>query len=196
MNATETSKILALLKQAYPAFYKGQDSEEEALANINFWMAMFPEPYNLVENAVKALIATDVKGYPPHIGAVKTKIRQILKPFEMTEEEIAQEISAAAADGVYNADNRFLALSDGAKQIVGHPDRLRQWGMMDAVTFNSVVLSNLMRSYRDIRQQQQEYDALPADVKAFTNALAAKNKQEVIGDGQERLLAEKKDVES
>lgn len=77
MNREQTIKILAVLRSAYPHFYR-DTTEQDALDAINLWAAMFvEEPYEIVASAVKAVISGDKKGFPPHIGAVKDQIEKI-----------------------------------------------------------------------------------------------------------------------
>ena len=70
MNKQETLQILAVLRLAYPGYYKGyNDGDYDDMAML--WEDMFPdEPSAVVGAAVRSLIATDAKGFPPAIGAV------------------------------------------------------------------------------------------------------------------------------
>ena len=71
MDRQETMKILSVLRGAYPAFYR-DTSRQEAEAIVNLWAEMFAdEDYLLVGAAVKSLIVSDSKGFPPVIGQVK-----------------------------------------------------------------------------------------------------------------------------
>ena len=70
----ESTKILAILRIAYPGFYKGM-REKDHFDTVVLWATMFKdEPFELVSAAVKTFIASDEKGYPPHIGAIKATI--------------------------------------------------------------------------------------------------------------------------
>ena len=87
MNQTETLKIMAVLRGAYPAFYRDM-SRKEAESVVALWTEMFADvDAAIVAAAIKALIATDDKGFPPHIGAVMAKVRQITQPAGMTAQE-------------------------------------------------------------------------------------------------------------
>ena len=71
MNRKETQGVLALLRAAYPNFYKGQ-TKEDLLAVVNLWQIQFADfACEDVIRAVHALIATRTEGFPPTIGAVK-----------------------------------------------------------------------------------------------------------------------------
>lgn len=70
MNRTETLAVMSILKAAYPAYYRDM-KRQDAEAVVNLWAEMLADyPANLVAAAVKSHIASDRKGFPPHIGAI------------------------------------------------------------------------------------------------------------------------------
>ena len=76
MTIQQTGAVMDVLTVAYPQFYRGKDQRERQNA-LKLWAEMFSEdPLELVLAAVKRLIATDTKGYPQPIGAVKEQIWQ------------------------------------------------------------------------------------------------------------------------
>lgn len=165
MTTVETGKVMAVLRGAYPMFYKDM-SQDEAKQIVLLWAEMFADdPYELVILAVKALIATDVKGFPPHIGSVKEKIRAISEPKKMTEAEAWDSVSKALRRSLYNSEEEFEKLPDDVKPIVGSSSQLKEWSMMDTETVQSVVASNFQRSYRARSKQEEDYRALPDSVK-------------------------------
>ena len=174
MTDTETLKILAVLRGAYPAFYRDmQRKEAERVAAL--WAEMFrEEPYEIVAAAVKALIVCDEKGYPPHIGAVKARIRQITAPQEMTEAEAWGLVNKAISRSIYNSRQEFEKLPKLIQGVVGGPSQLRDWAVMDADTVQSVVASNFQRSYRARAASDREYKALPPEVRAILDVTAGK----------------------
>ena len=174
MTREETVKALAVLRGAYPQFYRGI-SKKEALDTVNLWAEMFKEePYWLVSAAVKALIAVKEDSYPPSIGAVKARIRQLTQPQEMTEAEAWAIVLAAIKRSGYESQREYDALSPMLQKLVGSPSQLREWSQMDAETLQSVVASNFQRSYRARAKSRREYDALPGDVKAAIRSAAEK----------------------
>lgn len=178
MDRTEVIKIMAVLRGAYPQFYRTID-RKEAEDTVNLWSEMFSdEPYPVVAAAVKALIAADSKGFPPVIGQVRAKIRQITTPDEMTESEAWGLINKALGNSAYGSAEEFNKLPAILQRLVGSPNQLREWSQMDTETVQSVVASNFQRSYRARAAQQREYDALPGDVKAFVGQLASGMKME------------------
>ena len=172
MNYSETLQIMAVLRGAYPAFYRDM-SRKEAESVVALWTEMFADDDAVtVAAAVKALISADEKGYPPHIGAVKAKIRQITQPEEMTEGEAWGLVQKAISRGLYSSVEEFDKLPVPVQRLVGSPNQLREWAMMDADTVQSVVASNFQRSYRARIASEREYAKLPPDVKVLVDGIS------------------------
>lgn len=172
MTREETIKVLAVLKAAYPAFYRGMKADE-LNGIVNLWASQFEgDDYKTVGAAVQAHIATDTKGYPPHIGAIKEAIRKITQPDEMSEMEAWGYVASALRNSGYNSVAEFDKLPPVVRRIVGSPSQLREWAMMDSDTVQSVVQSNFMRSYRVRAQSEREYLALPESVRELMGQLA------------------------
>lgn len=173
MTRQETGIIMDILTTAYPAFYNGRNAPDMRMT-VNLWAEMFAEDdVKIVAAAVKALIATDDKGFPPHIGAVKGRIRQISNPDEMTEQEAWTHIAKALRNSSYNAEEEFSKLPPILQDVVHAPQQLREWARMDEATVQSVVASNLQRSFRAKAQSGRDFEALPKDVQALAKTFAA-----------------------
>lgn len=174
MTREQTLDILTVLQAAYPNFYKGM-TKQQADAVIDLWATMFAdEPLELVAMAVKAHICNDKKGFPPHIGAIKEAIIKLQTPDEMTEMEAWGHIRKAIGNGLYGSQKEFDKLPPVLQRLVGSPNQLREWAMMDEETVASVVASNFQRSYKARAAHERELLALPADVKAVMQRLAGK----------------------
>lgn len=159
MTIQQTGAVMDVLTVAYPQFYRGKDQRERQNA-LRLWAEMFSEdPLELVLAAVKRLIATDTKGYPPPIGAVKEQIWQVQHPQQMTEQEAWRLVAKAV--NTADVERSFAALPPEVQQAVGSPVQLAEWGRMEETTFQSVVASNFQRAFRSRSQQQREQDKLP-----------------------------------
>lgn len=139
------------------------------------WAEMFPEPCEVVGAAVKALIATDVKGFPPHIGAIKEQIKRLTAPQELNEAEAWGRLRRAISNGAYDAEAEYDKLPAEIRAIVT-PAAIREWALMESETVNSVVASNFQRAWRELCRQKRERAMIPADVLA----LAAQTRKELI----------------
>lgn len=163
MNREETATIMDILAGAYPRFYAfGVDAK----AQIRVWTEMFADDdVRLVAAAVKALIAADEKGHPPHIGAVKEQMRRLTAKDDKTEAEAWARIRKAIRNSGYEANEEFAKLPPILQKLVGSPSQLREWAVMDSEELNTVVASNVQRAYRTMRMRENEQAKLPADVK-------------------------------
>jgi len=176
MNKVETAALLAIIKTAYPNFYRDTDSPDDA---INLWSTMFSsDPALIVTEAVKALMCTLI--FPPTIADVKEKIRQITEPDKMTELEAWSQVQRAIADSNYHAEERFNALPPIVQKIIGSHNVLREWAMMETETVNSVIQSNFMRSFTAKQKQVELYKALPDSTKQM---IAGKRYELTEGEG-------------
>jgi hypothetical protein len=154
-----------ILRTAYPRFYAGREAPDP-VKTLNLWAEMFAEDdVKLVAAAVKSLIASDEKGYPPTIGAVKASLRQITTPQRMTAGDAWTLVSKAIRNSAYDSQEEFQRLPEDVQRIVGSSTQLREWAMMDSDTVHSVVASNFQRAYKARADSEAREAAIPADVK-------------------------------
>lgn len=190
MTRKETGIIMNILTTAYPRFYSGQDAPNPR-KTMSLWAEMFrDDPVELVAAAVKALIATDDKGFPPNIGAVKASMRKLVHPDEMTEMEAwrlvrrairgasmspsSRLITAAGIENRTSAQKNFEELPPILQRVVGGPEQLAAWEQIANEQIDTVIQSNFMRSYRARAQQEREFQALPQDVRAMIGQAAGR----------------------
>jgi len=161
MVESEAVSILRLLKANYPQAYKV--SPQDANDIVNLWMVMFNEPFEVVFEAVKALICTNT--FPPSIADVKNKIQLICTAPQLTEIEAWGLVYKAISNSYYNAQESFDSLPKVIQEVVKTPLQLREWSMMDTDTVSSVISSNFMRSYKVKAQHFNELQKLPTSTK-------------------------------
>lgn len=99
-----------------------------------------------------------------------------MHPDTMTEQEAWALVSAAAANAKYEAEKEFRKISPLLQKLVGSPNQLRAWALMEADVFSSVVASNFQRSYRAEVAKQKELLSLPSDVREGMQMIAAQNR--------------------
>lgn len=190
MTFEETLAIMSVLKAAYPNYYKDM-KRSEAESIVSLWAEMFKdEPAELVAVAVKAHIANDKKGFPPHIGAIKDAIIKIAQPKEMTEIEAWALVQSACRNAIYGAAEEYKKLPEVLQRLVGSPQQLKEWAMMDADVVHSVVASNFQRSYKVRAASEREVLALPSDVRQVVAQLAAGMTTRELGWNQPAALTE------
>jgi hypothetical protein len=185
MTREETLAIMSVLKAAYPPFYKDM-KRSEAEAIVELWATMFADdPVAVVVAAVKAHIATDKKGFPPSIGAIKAAVVKVSQPEEMTEAEAWGLVNRALSNGIYGSQKEFDKLPPILQRLVGSPNQLKEWALMDADTVASVVASNFQRSYRARASHEREMLALPSDVRQTMTQLGDGLSMQMLGGGSE-----------
>ncbi len=165
MTLAESGQVMDLLAAAYPRFYANDDGNTEMV--LEMWASLFqPYPVELVLAAVKAHIVTDTRGFPPVIGQIMEKIRQITQPEERSEQEAWSLVRRAIGNGIYGSEEEFARLPKDIQAVVHDPAQLRVWAM-DGQFNENVVSSNFMRSYRTRMEHVREFQALPQDVQAL-----------------------------
>lgn len=173
MTRDETIDLLSVLKAAYPNFYRDM-TRKDADHVISLWAEMFKdEPASVVVLAVKRHIASDTKGFPPHIGAIKDAIVKIMQPEEMTEIEAWNIVRKAIRSHPWDAKEQFEKLPPVLQRLVGSSSQLQEWGQMDADVVSSVVASNFQRSYKVRAAKEREFLALPSAVQQTMAQIAA-----------------------
>lgn len=193
MTREDTIKILSVLRGAYPAFYR-DITKQEAESTIALWESMFDEePYEIVAAAVKAFISGDGKGFPPAIGQIKERIRQITQPEGMTELEAWRYVSKALRNSTYGSKEEFAKLPHEVQAVVHDPGQLRQWALAQTDEVESVIASNFMRSFRAKQKAAKEYMALPTSVKQLM--ISAGFGEDPTEAGLVRLFGGERDVQ-
>lgn len=75
MNKQEATKLLALIKIAYPTSYRGVD-EATTIATINMWQMSFPDvPYPIMEQAFNHFRM--ISKFPPTVAEMVEELKQI-----------------------------------------------------------------------------------------------------------------------
>lgn len=157
MTLQETAKVMDVIKGAYPNW---NATKQTALV----WAQMFvDDPVELVLASVKSYIATDVKGFAPVVGQIK-KIMVDLVEDDMNEQEAWSLVRKAIGNGLYGSYEEYAQLPPVLQKIVGSPEQLESWAMLKE-GLDTVVASNVMRSYRSAREREKFDRAVPSDVR-------------------------------
>ncbi len=172
MTRKETAVIMEILKTAYPQFYTGP-SAPDMRQTLLLWTEMFAgDDAALVAAAVKAFIAADTKGFPPHIGAIKNAMYQLVSSGGLDSGQAWELVRKAASNSAYESEKEFRRLPGAVQRIVGSPGQLYEWSLMDSETFNSVVASNFQRVYRVRQEHSRQTALLPPNVKDVLQSLS------------------------
>lgn len=172
MDRIETLKIFSAIKAEYRNHFK-DITAVDANAMVDLWTDMFADvDYNIVGAAVKSYMLTNTSGHPPKVGQINEIIRKLTQPEAMTEQEASNLIFKALSNSIYNAESEFDKLPPILQTLVGSPNMLREWAMMDSDTVHSVVASNIMRSYRVAEERHRVKEALPSNIRAMLEEAA------------------------
>lgn len=172
MTIQEVGQIMDILNAFYPSFYAKQSEDEKYQASI-MWASLFMDyPSKIVVAAVRAFVGADEKGFPPVPGQIMAKVRKITDPDEMTEADAWGLVRKAAGNSIYDSQKEFDKLPPILQSLVGSPNQLKEWAVMDSDEFQTVVASNFQRSYRARAASDREFQALPSDVKALAEELS------------------------
>lgn len=172
MTYKETLQIMAILKTAYPSYYKSGSNPEQAAA---LWAELFADDDALVvATAVKAFVANDDKGFPPVIGQIKKLVINLTTEKKMTELEAWDLVNRALRRSFYHSDEEYRKLPPDIQRIVGSPATLRDWSQTDINEVQTVIASNFQRSYRARVKSEREFLALPQSTRDFLSKLTGK----------------------
>lgn len=153
MTREETTKILSIIKLAYPNFYKNI-TKQEAENTVNLYQEMFKEDdANLVIIAVKELINTFQ--YPPTIADVKNKMYKLTN-IEKTPAELWDKLQNAISNSIYHSVEMFEILPDEVKQFVRSPNQLKELAMMDSDVVHSVTKGQFFKQIEIIQKRVKE----------------------------------------
>lgn len=173
MTKRDVVGIMALLQTAYPAYYAKQDNQQRMEA-VNLWAELFADDDpGLVGAAVKTIIVSG-GAFPPSIGEIKNKMHDLMAPDEISETEAWAMVSRACANGIYGYEAEFAKLPPTVQAAVGRPEQLREWGMMDVETVQSVVASNFMRGFKTAMRREKETAMIPESVKVLLDGVGAR----------------------
>ena len=184
MTRTETIQIMAVMRAAYPGYYR-DSTGVDAQAAAALWFEMLGHhPYPLVETAVKCRISSSK--WPPTVADINEEILRITQPRQMDAAQAWDLVRRAVSDSGYQSQAAFDRLPEDIRQIVGRPSPLYQWGQMDAGTINSVVASNFQKAYRERAEKRRALELLPPAIRRQIlgeSAALSEEKQEYLGNG-------------
>ena len=165
MTENEIIKVLGLLETAYGVkkFYADTDKGKV----VYLWSVIFREEDAVeVNRAVVDCIST--LQFAPTIADIKQRIAQSRMEGQPTEMEAWQVVRRAVEDANSREESQtaYNNLSPILQKVVGSPSQLRAWRKVGDEDFETVVASNVMRSYRELAKREAGYYALPGQLQA------------------------------
>lgn len=165
MDKLETYKLLSIIKAVYPNF-KMEDGERTLTA----WQIFLSDySYQDMQVALQIYVNTNGSAFAPSVSQLintfhnsinLTSVNQM-----MSEQEAWQLVKKAISNGIYGSVEEFENLPPVLKKIVGSPSTLKAWAQEDAKEIDTVVASNVMRSYRAVQSQEEYMRKIPLEVR-------------------------------
>lgn len=161
MRIEEARKIIAVMLVSYPNF-KPIDTELMATT----WADMLNEySYEQVSVALKCYITTDTSGFAPSIGQLIDKLKTVEQPQELNELQAWGLVRKAINNSGYHSEEEFAKLPPLVQKAVGTPGQLKQWGLSDIESIETVAQSNFMRTYRAVAKREDEVSRMPIEIR-------------------------------
>ena len=161
MTVNDARKIIAVMLVSYPNF-KPIDTELMATT----WADMLNEySYEQVNVALKCYITTDTSGFAPSIGQLIDKLKTVEQPQELNELQAWGLVRKAINNSGYHSEEEFAKLPPLVQKAVGTPGQLKQWGLSDIESIETVAQSNFMRTYRAVAKREDEVSRMPIEIR-------------------------------
>lgn len=161
MTVNDARKIIAVMLVSYPNF-KPIDTELMATT----WADMLNEySYEQVSVALKCYITTDTSGFAPSIGQLIDKLKTVEQPQELNELQAWGLVRKAINNSGYHSEEEFAKLPPLVQKAVGTPGQLKQWGLSDIESIETVAQSNFMRTYRAVAKREDEVSRMPIEIR-------------------------------
>ena len=162
MTEKETSQLLAVILEVYPAFGKGRDPK----FTTRIWHALFQNiPFEQAKQALMIFIATDTKGFAPAPGMIREIILDAGKQEEMSTLEAWERTERAISRGLYYGAEEFRKLPPEIQTVIRSPERLHQWASMDEWTIQHSVAPWFQRAYEDQMEREHRTRLLPGNLR-------------------------------
>lgn len=172
MTKREIAELMTIMQANYPDSFRGM-SDSVVGAKIALWHDMFKDyPKEVVQAAAKSFMATDTKGFMPNVGQIMEHIQRMKQRENITPAEAWAIVSNALRNSAYGAEAEFEKLPPEIKRAVGSPNQLREWGLMDAETVQSVIGSTFQKSFQIRQTRDRDMEKLPGDVRKFIAGFA------------------------
>ena len=162
MDRTETIKIIAVIRAAFPMHLKNltnQDLEQM----ISVWQTTLDDvPYSLMSAGLKTFIRTDKKGFPPTPGQILNIISNLQTEAILTAEEAWTKVYKAICNSLYDSEKEFANLPLDCQRAIGSAENLKELSKLDISSVETAEKSHFIRTYNSVIQNIME-DRLVAE---------------------------------
>lgn len=177
MNRQETKMIIGMLGAVYVNEFS-RLNDEQVSQMIDVWSTLLEdEEANKIATVTKAYLKSNTNAFMPTPAMLINLAYDLFTPQGMTEQEAWNTLYKAICNSGYNAQYEYDHLPLEIKPLCT-PSQLREWGMMNIETLNTVVASNFMRSFKAKEKQRTDYAKLPNETKSLISELNVNMKLE------------------
>ncbi len=180
MTKDETKRILTVISATYPTF-----KVADPVSTLEAWhWALEEYSYGDISKALKVFIKTDGSNFAPSAS-------KLISLVDVEEEHIIPtEIEAwgmvrTVCQGLDwdNPKASFDKLPEIIQRTVHSPGTLKEWAQTDNDTFETVISSNFMRTYKGVIKQYMDEKRMPEEVKQRIGKL----RQQMLGTNHRQL---------
>lgn len=156
MTLEESKQILTILKSNYPNSFKGWD-KELATNFMLLWSEAFKnDDVREVVKAVKHIIYTDVRDFPPNIAQVKNEMFKNCEPMQVDSSKAWEMVLRGAKCDYSRAREHFDKLPRNIQKAVGSPSFLVELGYSnrDSVGFKRKEFEQNLKQVLDREKEK------------------------------------------
>lgn len=153
MNRKEISKIILILKTAYPHAFR-EMSQQEVETMVDLYQEVFKEnTYQEVAFAVMKIIKTNE--YMPTMATIKNAIYET-KFQDESNTELWERLLKAIRNSNYHAEEEFNMLPEVVKEYIKSPLQLQELALMPSNDIHTVVKGQFLKQIELIKQKFKE----------------------------------------
>lgn len=158
MTREEVIRMLKYFNLAYKGFYEGSNVTEVA----NVWFDAFKdEDIRVMGIAAKNYVKSN--DFAPTIAGLTRQINLIKD--KDTNADLWEHIAKAARNSTYNSVEEFEKLPEACKSFVGSAGSLKELGLVDTGTMNTIVKGQFLKRVEAIKEHQTVQKGLPMEVR-------------------------------
>ena len=163
MTKSEFSVVLTKISRFYPKFYEGQNAEK--VRDDWYEIGGFESiPFEVVDRAVKAFCNTSK--FSPSLADIKAQIVESYLQDKPTAMQAFQSISNAVRKSYSKEDaiKQYNELPPIMRKLVGEPTQLQDWYKVSGESFQTVIMSAIRESYKELATREAKFYAFPDDL--------------------------------
>lgn len=162
MQKQDIKQLMTVLKVAYPSNYRDM-TEEEMRQTASLWYEMFAEyEVILVVKALNNYIKANK--YPPTIAGLQEQI-DLLTNHGNSNEELWSMVLKAIKNSTYGSVEEYNKLPEECQRWLGGPSGLKDLGMIDTDTVNTVLHGQFLKTIGDIKASKKAQAGLSQELR-------------------------------